>query len=220
MISLRRLDEPSVLKENKAKWLARYLEDRAKSPGKRPSSSQYAHAEVVQTLEAMSFHKCFYCEQSTKAGNEVDHYIEVAEDPGQAFEWTNLYLTCGGGRHGCNNKIANASLPVANCLDPCNPADRPEDHLTFDDELIRARDSSARGLQTIQKYRLDRPGLDYKRIVQIKQLLKAKDQIQARMIAEGRKTMTDEERDLLRAFAQPNRPFSLMFAVLLRGLGL
>ena len=137
MISLRRLGEPSVLKENKAKWQGRYLEELAKSPGKRPSSSQYAHAEVMQTLEAMSFHKCFYCEQSTKTSKEVDHYIDVAEDPGRAFEWTNLYLTCGGGKHGCNNKLTNGSVPVADCLDSCNPTDRPEAHLTFVDEAGR-----------------------------------------------------------------------------------
>lgn len=217
MIPIQRLDEPEVLRKNKARWCAAFLERRAKSPEQKPSSSQYAHAQVVSTLEAMSHHKCFYCEQKTKETTcEVDHHVEVAERPDLAFEWTNLYLSCPV----CNSrKQPNRSIPIADCLDPCDPAVDPSAHLDFDDELIRARAGSSRGLATIKKYKLDRDDLDLKRARQLKLLLKAIIEIKARMIAEGRKTMTERELELLRSFAQPDFPFSLMFSVYLERYG-
>jgi hypothetical protein len=180
VIRLERLGVPQVLAENKDRWLAKYLEERAKDGKRRPPSAQYAHEQVVSTLEAMSCHKCFYCEQSTKqCKKEVDHYIEVAEPPDRAFDWTNLYLSCDG----CNDKLPNKTIPAADCLDPCDPSVVPAEHLTFDDELIRFR--SPRGSKTIQKYKLDRPELDHKRGRQLRLFDKVIREILERMIAEG-----------------------------------
>lgn len=110
MMALKRLPEPRVLAENKARWSEKYQAERAQSPKKRPSGSQYAHKEVVETLQSMSFHKCFYCEQSTKQTRpEVDHYVEVSERPDLAFEWANLYLSC----RECNDKLPFKSIPPA-----------------------------------------------------------------------------------------------------------
>jgi 5-methylcytosine-specific restriction endonuclease McrA len=217
MIPLKRLEEPRVLSENEERWRAKYLEERAKSPKKRPPHARYAHREVVATLEAMSCHKCFYCEQSTKqCEKEVDHYIEVAERPELAFAWSNLYLSCAG----CNRKVPNSSIPAADCVDPCDPAALPAEHLTYDDEFIRSRNSSTRGLRTIQKYRLDRPELDLKRGRQLRLFLKAVIAIQEAMIAEGRRPMNDDEKELLRSFRQPDQPFSLMFVVYTNAMAL
>jgi hypothetical protein len=219
MIPLKRLEEPTVLQKNKQQWLTSFLAKREKKPGARPESTQYAHKDIVTRLEAMSFHKCFYCEQSTKPCKAVDHYIEVAEKPEGAFEWTNLYLTCGGGRSGCNNKEPNRSIPVTDCLDPCHPESRPEDHITYVDEHIVGRGSD-RGQRTIQKYHLDRDDLDHKRVVQIKLFEQAMNKIQGRMIEEGRNKMSDAEREILVAFSHPDRPFSLMFTEYLKKVGL
>ena len=180
MIPIRRLDEPEVLKKNKAKWLAAFMERRAVEPGKRPQSSQYAHEQVVRTLEGMS-----------------------CSDPPRLAA-----------------KQPDTSIPVTDCLDPCDPSARPSEHLDFDDEMIRARPGSQKGSCTITKYTLDRVDLDHKRQRQLRRLDRTVISIQQRMIAEGRKTMTAAEKDLLRSFAQPDYPFSLMFTIYLERSGL
>jgi hypothetical protein len=217
MIPIRRLPEPAVLAANKARWCAAFLEVHARDPNKRPRSSQYAHPDIVATLEAMSHHKCFYCEQHTKQGRgEVDHHVEASHAPALSFEWTNLYLACCE----CNRKKQrHTSIPVEACLDPCDPDVRPENDLVFEDEYIRARDGSARGLATIQKYRLDRDDLDYKRVQQLRTFDKAFSAIQSAMIADGRKQMREDEKALLRRFRQPDYPFALMFRCYLEKLG-
>ncbi len=216
MIPIRRLAEPQVLAENKARWTAKYLEERMKSPGKRPSSSQYAHRDVVATLERMSFHKCFYCEQSTKqCKREVDHYIEVAERPDLAFEWSNLYLSCDG----CNDKLPNRSIPAAECLDPCDASAKPAEHLTYDDELIRPKEGSPEGRRTIQKYKLDRTELDHKRVRQLRLFDKTLKEILRAMNAAGGRAMSEAEKELLRSFRDPSQPFSLMFTIYTRQEG-
>ncbi|HZF56093.1 MAG TPA: HNH endonuclease [Polyangiaceae bacterium] len=216
MIPVKRLPEPGVLAKNKDRWCAAFLEQRAKDPEKRPSSKQYAHPDVVSTLEAMSYHKCFYCEQSTKpTKGEVDHHVEVAEEPGRAFDWTNLYLSCWGCNH---HKQPNRAVPVVDCIDPCDPRTQPSEHLTFDDETIRGR--SPKGLATIKKYKLDRPDLDYRRARQLRQLYKARITIQENMIADGRKTLNEQEKEVLRGFCRPDFPFSLMLTTYLESMRL
>ncbi|KYF71588.1 hypothetical protein BE11_26830 [Sorangium cellulosum] len=166
----------------------------------------------------MSHHKCFYCEQSTKqTRREVDHYIDVAEDPARAFTWTNLYLSCWECNH---QKQPHRAIPTTDCLDPCAPDAQPSAHLVFDDELIRAREGSAQGLATIKKYRLSRPDLDHKRLKQLQLFNKALGHIKDAMIAEGRKHMNEKEKALLRSFRAPDFPFSLMFNVVLERLHL
>jgi hypothetical protein len=216
VIPVKRLPEPDVLTKNKDRWCTAFLEQRAEDPEKRPRSNQYAHPDVVSTLEAMSHHKCFYCEQSTKqTKREVDHHVEIAEDPSRAFDWTNLYLACWDCNH---HKQPNRAIPVTDCVDPCDPGARPSEHLTFDDELIRGR--SPKGLATIQKYKLDRPDLDHRRLRQLHQLGKTIDAIKNNMLADGRKTMNEREKEVLRRFFQPDFPFSLMFTIYLAGMGL
>ncbi|WP_433929965.1 HNH endonuclease [Sorangium cellulosum] len=217
MIPIKRLPPPDVLVRNEERWRAAFLEQRAKDPQKqRPSSRRYAHPDIVSALEAMSHHKCFYCEQSTKqARPEVDHYIDVAEDPARAFTWTNLYLSCWE----CNHH-KHRTIPATDCLDPCAPDAQPSAHLMFDDELIRAREGSAQGLATIKKYRLDRRDLDHKRLKQLQLFNKVLGRIKDDMIAEGRRHMNENEKDLLWSFRSPDFPFSLMFGVVLEQLQL
>ncbi len=77
MISMTRLPEPAILRQKKEKWLAAYLRKLEKNLGKRPDSRQYGHKEIRDTLRAMSFHKCFYCERKlSETEDEVDHYID------------------------------------------------------------------------------------------------------------------------------------------------
>ncbi|WP_438024619.1 HNH endonuclease [Sorangium sp. So ce233] len=216
MIPIKRLPPPDLLVRNEERWRTAFLEQRANDPQKRPSSRQYAHPDIVSALETMSHHKCFYCEQSTKqTRREVDHYIDVAEDPARAFTWTNLYLSCWE----CNHHKHRA-IPATDCLDPCAPDAQPSAHLMFDDELIRAREVSAQGLATIKKYRLSRSDLDHKHLKQLQLFNKALGHIKDAMIAEGRRGMNENEKALLRSFRAPDFPFSLMFSAALEQLRL
>ena len=78
MIRVMRLGEPRVLAERRARWQATYDQKRARTPGARPESRQYAHPEVIDTLRAMSHGKCFYCEG---LGTSVDHHVEMGAAP-------------------------------------------------------------------------------------------------------------------------------------------
>lgn len=217
MISLRRLAEPEILQTKKADWDRAFASRRAQNPQAKAWNSQYAHDEIKRRLEAMSCHKCFYCEQGVKANSQVDHYIEVAERPDLAHEWTNLYLSCPD----CNSgKLKNTVIPAKNCIDPCDSSVNPEEHLAFSKEFIKPHNKSSLGDQTIRKYGLDRPELDAERVRRLLCFVETQNEILRGMNSEGRKTMSDEELGLLRSFAQPDAPFSLMFRCYLQRDGL
>lgn len=207
MIRIQRLEEPDVLKTKKAQWDRAYQDRRAKKAGAKAWSSQYGHEEIKCRLQAMSHHKCFYCEQRVKENCEVDHYIDVAERPELAHDWRNLYLACCE----CNRrKQPNKVIPVDKCLDPCDVSVDPAEHLAFAADLVQARNNSERGRNTIQKYALDRLELESERRKQLLYFMTLYAEVLSAMNREGRQ-MRDEERELLRRFAQPEAPFSLMF---------
>ena len=208
MIALQRLAEPAVLAENGRRWLERFLQQGENTPGQRPDSRQYGHREIRNTLRAMSFHKCFYCERKLSAGeDEIDHYLEVAEVSELAFVWVNLYLCC----RDCNRrKLSNLSVPVTACLDPCNPSIDPTEHLTFSDEIIRPKSGSLRGVQTIRKYQLDRDQLNYLRLKQLQRFERFVRELYAIRIREGRR-LTEQEKEAIASFGQADHEFSLMF---------
>lgn len=218
MVPLRRGPEPEVLVEKGAAWTAKYLQRRATDPKLRPLKEQYRHPDVLRALQRMSHRKCFYCERALADGEQkIDHYIEVAERPDLAFRWINLYLCC----EGCNEKKeTNLRLPVAACVDPCDPATPPEDHLVFVDERVEPKDGSPRGRATIDKYDLDRVELNYARACALRQFDRALETILRRMASEKRGELSEEELALLRAWAEPVRPFSKMIADRLRAAGL
>ncbi|MFT3769238.1 MAG: HNH endonuclease [Minicystis sp.] len=202
---MKRLGEPRILAEKKAEWQKSYDEKRAANP--RPESKQYAHKEIVDTLKTMSHGKCFYCEGDGPM--TVDHYIEVAERGDLAFTWENLYLAC---KH-CQKKVRNSSIPVTDCVDPCDPATDPADHLKFEAEIISWR--TPRGEQTVKKYRLKL--LDNDRI----RLLRQFDQ-ELKDIGRTKPwpQMSAAEREQLRRYAKDDMPFSAMFRAYLDRHGL
>ncbi|MBI5513055.1 MAG: HNH endonuclease [Deltaproteobacteria bacterium] len=166
----------------------------------------------------MNGNKCSYCERLlAEPEQEVDHHVEVAECPERAFDWSNLYLSCAP----CNSqKAPNRQVPVAACVDPCAPGVQPDAHLTFDDERIEARNASTHGRSTIQKYRLDWQDLDLARSKILNTFAFALDAIRQRQLVDGGRDLSDEEREILRAFATPARPFSLMMKLRLTRLSL
>ncbi|MBN1962394.1 MAG: hypothetical protein JW841_15785 [Deltaproteobacteria bacterium] len=215
MILLTRLPCPEPLASNADKWTKEFIAKRQIDKKERPQKKRYAHNQIIDQLAAMSSQKCFYCEcklifdtntQGYGGEETVDHYIEVCVNPSKAYEWCNLYLCC----RGCQNKIRENSLSVSECLDPCGTSD-PSDHLIFDDEIIRSRNNSTKGIATIKKYKLNRENLAYKRLKQLNEFGKLLYEIYNRQIKEQRQTMIKEELEALHSFAQPDHAYSLMF---------
>ena len=214
MRHIERLSEPAILKEKQAEWQEKYEAKLAVDSHARPDNSKYAHKEIKDTLYAMSYGKCFYCESKLSGGNkEVDHFVEVAIDHSKAYEWDNLYLSCTN----CNDKIDHEAIPVTDALDPCSDSEEEiRNNITFVDELICAVPGSTKGLNTIKKYRLNTDLLDMKRGQWLRKLLKTVADIEAVMIDEGRKSVTDSEKKALLHYMSPDQPYSLMSEVYLR----
>ena len=208
MIRVAREPEPAILAQKKADWLQKFLARKKEKPAERPPSAQYAHKTIVGTLRAMSHAKCFYCE--TKGTLEVDHYIEVAEDPTLAFEWHNLYLSCKP----CNSKATNQAIPAADCVDPCDSSCDPGEHLEFVGEELRYR--TERGNATIRKYRLADGVGERRRVLQT-----IANMILALTKTKGRDALgVDERARLWRTFAHDDAEFALMARAYLRALDL
>lgn len=209
MTPIARLNEPEILQKKKVEWRTDFLA----SGDARPHASKYRHREIVETLGAMSHQKCFYCE-ARPSKITVDHHIEIAERRDLAFEWSNLYIACDH----CQSKIPNKSIPVADCVDPCEPGIQPDAHLWFQDE--RAKWHTTRGEQTVRKYKLNELKQVAKRSAHLFQFARVLIAIKNAQIADGSRPMTPAELAKLRRFAEPDEPFSLMFACFLRSEGL
>ncbi|MEK6476255.1 HNH endonuclease [Catalinimonas sp. 4WD22] len=205
---IQRLPKPDILERKEESWRERFVN----SDNPRPSNKQYAHQQIRDRLNTMSFHKCFYCERKLKdVPQEVDHFIEVAERKDLAFDWDNLYLACDN----CNNKKNNLHIPVTEALDPCRDSDDIiQEHLIFEDEIIRTKNGSQLGLRTIQKFKLNSDQLDKVRLTQIKYFEQLLSKILIAMHQEARGIL-EQEKEALLSFKNPDRPFSLMFKVML-----
>lgn len=208
MRHFKRLPAPQILSDKKEEWTQKFLQ----GTKPRPDSSKYAHEEIRGTLNAMSFHKCFYCERKLKGiPKEVDHYAEVAEAREKAFEWENLCLACSD----CNKKLPNRSIPNHETLNPCVHSDEEiMGHLTFEDEIIIINNASAVGAQTIRKYRLDSETLDLLRGKHLREFQKLLTIILRNCMREKRSHLNAQELDVLNRFQQTDQPFSLMFKIL------
>lgn len=214
MRHIERLPKPAILREKEAEWQEKYEEKLAENPHARPDHSKYAHKQIKDTLYAMSYGKCFYCESKLSGGNrEVDHYVEVALDHSKAYDWENLYLACTN----CNDKLDNEAIPVTEALDPCTDSDEEIKRcITFEQEQICSVDESVKGLNTIKKFKLNTDLLDLKRSRWLNRLLLDASRIHSQMIAEGRQQATKEERMLIRRYMSPEQPYSLMCEVFIR----
>lgn len=201
MRHIDRFPEPEILRTKGNRWLADFLA----SGKKRPDCSKYAHPDIKQSLESMSHTKCFYCECSLKDfGEEVDHHIEVTVDNKQAFEWTNLYLSCPD----CNKKIAHNVIPTFEALDPVVDSDEEiKKHITFVEDTIVEVKGSVKGQKTIQKYRLDSKIQDNRRQRQLGKLFKTMINC---LKKGGMSGLTEQDKESIRRYTYPSSPYSYM----------
>ena len=200
--------EPEYLTEHKEQWLCAFLE----SGKKRPDSKKYAHPQIIDALWNVSNGKCFYCECSLdNASKEVDHFIEVSEQKNLAFDWNNLNLSCDK----CNNsKTSNRCFPITKVLDPCKDSDDEiQKCISFDCEVMREVNNSDKGRFTIQKYNLNSELQLHKRCRYLRGLMQAVISI---VKCGGVDSLTDTEKEYLRSFSYPTRPYSYMVEVYLK----
>ena len=211
MRSLSRLEKPNILVEKEITWTKAYIN----SKKDRPDNSKYGHSEIRNQLCRISFKKCYYSEVkfASETEGQVDHYIEVTENKNLAFDWDNLYLS----HKDCNQgKPSNLSLPNSNTLNPFVDNDNEiENHLTFEDEFITAKNNSAKGLNTIKKYRLDKDIFNILRSKELRKFEKLLIEIYKKMNMSNRK-INELEINALNTFGQPDSAFSLMFKIHLK----
>ncbi len=214
MINLIRIAEPKQLVDNKAAQIAAFLA----SARVRPYSYQYASAAIRQELCSISFNKCFYCERELSGNTkEVDHYIEISCDRTKALDWDNLFLSC----ESCNNKINHSLLPVTDALNPfIHTNEQIEEHLTFELDIIRPKNNSVIGMNTIKKFRLNSESSDLWRSRFLNKFFDEFTGLQTKCTVEGNRAMTLVEKEQLLKYSYCSHPFSLMFKIVLRRKGL
>lgn len=211
MRHIDRCYKPQILKEKDEEWTRKFLE----SGKNRPSSKQYAHKDIIDALMNLSNGKCFYSEKKLQGlPKEVDHLIEVSIDKSKAFEWENLYLStkeCNDGRP------TEEDLPKSEVLDPCiNTDEEIMQHLTFEDDVAVSCNNSEIGEKTIKKFKLNNESLLFQRMRFLQKLAKLIFSCYERRLKEGRMDFTDEEKQLFRSYARPDKEFSLMVEIYLR----
>lgn len=214
MRHIDRLTKPQILQERGNDWTQSFVNERSKNPSRRPDSSKYRHSEILECLEQMSAHKCFYCEKLlSREESQVDHHVEIAIAPERAFDWNNLYLACKA----CNGKSDHNKIPVDQTLDPCMHQDHEiERHLTFEENLIYSRDDSELGHKSIQKYKLNNEHLNYLRLEAINRFKNLLIAVLTKMKEDGREHPNDLEKEKLQSFANRDKSYSLMFKILLK----
>lgn len=144
----------------------------------------YNHPVVKEALRTGQHDKCAYCEtQNPSSHDVVEHYRpwdgwrqqrrDVLGKPQYfwlAYEWENLLFACDI----CNDQGHKGNLfPLANpahrataanpahvaedplLINPYGPLN-PEDHITWDRDVPKARNPSPYGMTTIEVFRLDR----------------------------------------------------------------
>ena len=163
----------------------------------------------------ISHGKCFYSEKKIEGlPKEVDHLVEVAIDKSKAFEWDNLYLStkeCNDGRPTEND------IPKDEVLNPCLDSDEEiQKHLTFDDERATPKGNSEKGEKTIMKFKLNSELLLFQRMKHLKGICNFVFSLNKNRQKESRSDFTEDEKTAIKAFANPDRAFSLMSEIYLR----
>lgn len=92
MRKLTKAKEPSVLSENRQKWLNDLKVDRTSAYRRH----RYRHPDIKSALCSETGHKCVYCE--SKIGHntpgDIEHKIPTSKDVDSHFKWENLTIAC------------------------------------------------------------------------------------------------------------------------------
>jgi uncharacterized protein (TIGR02646 family) len=204
MIHVNKGFVPDILNNNKSNWETIFFQKYESGKITRPQKSQYAHKEIVNKLGTCNNWKCFYCEKVLNESDcQVDHFIELEIDYKQAFVWENLNLSCSG----CNQaKKGQKEILVLECLNPSDENIDSNLHLFFDGEEVNM--ITEKGNKTIKKYNLKRMELNLLRMKAIKKFYEDCFEL---IRNKGLNSLTNDEIRQIESFANPDKPFSLMF---------
>lgn len=195
------------------------------------SSKIYGHRTVKEALKFLQKGKCCFCEAKVihvshgdvehfrpKAGFNIKPKTKLAK-PGYfwlAYDFSNLYFSC----QICNQSFKKNYFPIIDeskrsrsHLDDLTKEEslilhpeleNPFDHLTFNKEVILAKNGSLKGLETIKRTGLDRKELDDHRLEYVKIL----ETLAA--VARGNSPEAIKAKVLFKELGQPESVYSLM----------
>lgn len=112
MRHIAKTEEPEVLEQNNANWLAAYQADSANNTKRY----RYRHPQIKEAIKSENANKCAYCE--SKIGHntpgDIEHKIPTAADQTKHFTWANLTLACTE----CNRRKREYFDVIKPFLDP------------------------------------------------------------------------------------------------------
>jgi len=99
MIKINKLQEPTILSENKDSWKEELLTSIQSGIKFSPTIyNRYNNTEIKKKLKEESNNKCMYCESVVNhiAHEHIEHFRPKAKSkyPELTFEWNNLGLSC------------------------------------------------------------------------------------------------------------------------------
>lgn len=166
MIGLKKLGEPSVLKDNKAQWTQEYVDAKAADNVSDAIKYRYRHPEIKVQIRAETSDKCAYCESKvthTYPG-DIEHIVPHSIFHNLIVEWSNLTLACGE----CNRRKRDYFSNEEPLINPY--IDNPEEHLYVVGTLIFGKPGNSKGRFAELRLELNRGELIERRFERIKSL--------------------------------------------------
>ena len=171
MIRLNKLEEPSILRNNKDDWKKEYLNALAHDGMTDTIRYRHRNPEIKEQIKKETGNKCAYCESKithTYPG-DIEHILPRSVFPDLTVDWENLTLGCGE----CNRRKSNYYSATEPLINPY--IDNPEDHLLAAGTLILGRPGDRKGQLTELKLELNRAQLIERRHERIKSLVNLAD---------------------------------------------
>ena len=191
----------------------------------------YGNEAVKETLINLQHDKCCFCEAqiSHTSHGDVEHFRpkggyqqsenDLLERPGYywlAYDFSNLFFAC----QKCNEVYKRNYFPLVDTTKRAKSHnddyeqeeslilhpefDNPEEHITFDKEVVKPKNGSLKGHATIKRTGLDRIRLEDRRFDYFQLLLTLAK------VARGNGSEADEARNHFKRLGQPTSLFSAM----------
>ncbi|CAN5665622.1 hypothetical protein BH09BAC4_BH09BAC4_35540 [soil metagenome] len=194
-------------------------------------SKIYGHESVKSVLVSLQHDKCCFCEAqvSHTSHGDVEHFRpkggyqqsenDPLEQPGYywlAYDFSNLFFAC----QKCNEVYKRNYFPLVDTTKRAKSHnddheqeeslilhpefDNPEDHITFDKEVVKPKNGSLKGRETIKRTGLDRLKLEDRRFDYFQLLLTLAK------VARGNGSEAGEAQDHFKRLGQPTSLYSAM----------
>ncbi|MBT2606030.1 HNH endonuclease [Bacillus sp. ISL-53] len=151
MISLKKLDKPTILCEKEEIWKKELMDHYYKENNiLKTANKKYGHSEIKSILIQETNHKCAYCESKITAidHGDIEHIEPKSKVPIRTFDWDNLTLSC----RKCNQNKGAYYNPEKPLLNPY--LDDIGKEIVFLGPIISARTDRAQ--LTVKLLKLDR----------------------------------------------------------------